>query len=475
MIDIQPLLSRIPRHVFELCQRLADRGYRGWVVGGSVRDALACQFGQSRAVGTDWDVATSATPDQVMRTFRRVIPTGIAHGTVTVLLSDDKIELTTLRGEASYSDGRHPDSVTFVQDITADLARRDFTVNAIAFDPLDQSLIDPFAGLDDLQACTLRAVGDPALRFGEDGLRVLRAARFSATLEFDIEPATLSAIRPSLASYRKVSPERIRDEWQKALRARRPSRAFEVMLDHGMLEITAPELAKMAGCVQNRHHAYDVWTHTLHVLDGVAEHPLELTLAALLHDVGKPLTRAVHPTTGDYTFYHHEQVGAKVSDDLLRRLRLANSTREEVTELVRHHLVVYDPSWTNAAVRRWLKRVTPQRWRSVIALARADVGAKGRDVPDEIERLAQLAAHVERVIAEGAALTTRDLEINGSDLMTHLAIKPGPVIGRLLAQLLEDVIEHPEFNQRERLLERAANLVASYQSDAPGRNVTASR
>lgn len=459
VIDTRTIRSAVPRHVIELCEQLAQHGHRGWVVGGSVRDALLNDLGCARSRPADWDVATSATPEQVTRIFRKVIPTGIAHGTVTVLLRGDAIEVTTLRGETTYSDGRHPDSVTFVKDIADDLARRDFTVNAIAFDPLESTLIDPFDGIEDLKSRVLRAVGDPALRFGEDGLRVLRAARFAATLDFEIEPVTLAAIRPSLASYRKVSPERIRDEWTKALGAARASRAFNLMLEHGLLEITAPELACMRGCDQNRYHAFDVWYHTMYVLDGVDQSSLDLRLAALLHDVGKPLTRAVHPETADFTFYHHEVAGAKIADDLLRRLRFPNEARERAVELVRHHLVVYEPSWTDAAVRRWLKRVSPELWRYVIALAHADVRAKGREVTDEIERLNQLTARAERIIAEGAALGIRDLRVTGTDLMKELQISPGPSIGKLLRQLLEDVLEHPELNDRDQLLTRARELL----------------
>jgi tRNA nucleotidyltransferase (CCA-adding enzyme) len=462
------MLDTIPKSVLSLCERLAQHGYRGWIVGGSVRDALANQLGQSEQPASDWDIATSATPEQVQRVFRRVIPTGIAHGTVTVLFEGLSLELTTLRGETTYSDGRHPDQVTFVDDIEADLARRDFTVNAIAYDPLEAKIIDPHSGFEDLKWRRLRAVGDPKLRFGEDGLRVLRAARFAASLEYDIEPETLLAIRPSLASYRKVSPERIRDEWSKSLRARQPSRAFQVMLEHGMLEITAPELVAMSGCEQNRHHAYDVWTHTMHVMDATARDQHDLRLAALLHDIGKPRVRATHPTTGDFTFYHHEQAGGKIADDLLRRLRYSNEIRERVTALVRHHLVVYDASWTDAAVRRWLRRVSPELWRDVLALAHADVHGKGRDVSDEVLRLEQLEGHAERLLAEGAAFSIRDLALSGNDLITALGITPGPLVGKLLRQLLEDVTERPFDNQRERLLARAQELLASIQPGAPG-------
>jgi tRNA nucleotidyltransferase (CCA-adding enzyme) len=452
------LRAAVAPPVIELCHRLHERGFRGWVVGGSVRDVLLAQLGRQPVKPYDWDVATSATPTQVVETFRRVIPTGIAHGTVTVMMGKLGIEVTTLRGESTYSDGRHPDRVTFVDDIEADLARRDFTVNAIAFDPIDATLIDPFDGLGDLQRRLLRAVGDPASRFGEDGLRVLRAARFAATLDFDIEPATRAAIRPSLDSYRKVSAERVRDEWLKAMSAKRPSRAFEIMLEEGLLDISAKELALMAGCEQNRYHRYDVFTHTMRVLDNVESSRRTLRIAALLHDIGKPATRARSEATGDYTFYQHEIVGAKMADALMRRLRFSNEEREEACQLVRNHLVVYEPSWTDAAVRRWITRVGLERRNDVLALARADILGKGRDVTDELRTIDELSTRVEALIAAGAAFGIRDLAIAGNDLIEHLKITPGPLVGRLLRQLLERVLENPEQNQRERLLAEARTL-----------------
>ncbi len=401
-------------------------------------------------------MATDALPEQVQKLFRRVIPTGIAHGTVTVLVGDTKVELTTLRGEGGYSDGRRPDSVSFSRSIEEDLLRRDFTVNAIAFDPLCETLTDPFGGIADIRAQRLRAVGVAEQRFGEDGLRVLRAARFAATLEYEIDDDTRRAIRPSLASYAKVSAERIREEWQKALGARRPSRAFSIMQSEGMLELTAPCLMAMVGCEQNRHHAYDVWEHTLHVVDALPATEPRLRLAALLHDVGKPVTRAVNPETSDYTFYHHEQVGARIADELLVSLKASHEERDYVTHLVRHHLVVYDSTWTDAAVRRWLRRVGPGLARDVIALGRADILAKGRDVTEELERLALLEVRAGELMRAKTALDTKDLELDGRVLIAELGLAPGRVVGQLLRALLEDVLEDPELNQRARLLERAA-------------------
>jgi tRNA nucleotidyltransferase (CCA-adding enzyme) len=450
--------------VLELCRRLRDHGYRAWVVGGSVRDVLLAQLGQTPIKPYDWDVATTATPEQVMRVFRRVIPTGIAHGTVTVLAGTLGIEVTTLRGETSYSDGRHPDQVTFVDDIHADLARRDFTVNAIAFDPLERKIEDPYGGFDDLQVKQLRAVGDPSLRFSEDGLRVLRAARFAATLEFTIESKTLAAIRPSLESYKKVSAERIRDEWLKALKARIPSIAFNIMQHEGLLDHTAPELATLLGCEQNRYHAYDVWNHSMCVLDQTPRTNPVLRMAALLHDVGKPKTRAFSEVTSDFTFYQHEVVGAKIADTLLKRLKFSNEEQKQISHLVRHHLVVYEPSWTDSAVRRFITRVGIDQWQDVMTLAHADVRGKGRDVKEELERLEELTERIKESIEKGAAFGISDLAVRGNDLIETFKISPGPLVGKLLRQLLETVLEHPEYNQRERLLAEARTLIEPGQT-----------
>ena len=429
-----------------MCRRLSKHGHHAWVVGGCLRDLLL-----GRPVN-DWDLATSALPGEVQASFERVIPTGVAHGTVTVLYEGEKYEVTTLRGEGAYSDGRRPDDVFFVRDIHEDLARRDFTVNAIAYDPLDDRLEDPFDGLGDLDRGVLRAVGDPRERFGEDGLRVLRAARFVATLELDLEPDTEGAIPGALGTYRKVSHERVRDEWTKTMKAREPSRAFEVMRRTGILEVTLPELLDQVGCEQNAWHAYDVWTHTMKCLDA-ADGDAVVRIAALLHDLGKPRSRARSPKTGDYTFYHHEKLGADMADRWLRDYRFSNDERVRIVALVRHHLVCYDPSWSDAAVRRFIQRVGASEIDPLLRLARADTLAKGRPVDDDLAGLDELRARVDRALAAGAALSTRDLAVKGEDVMARLGIPPGKRVGEILKALLERVIEEPALNERERLLE----------------------
>ncbi|HEY3592252.1 MAG TPA: HDIG domain-containing protein [Polyangiaceae bacterium] len=443
--DVRPLLDSIDPNAIAICSRLAQAGHKGWIVGGCVRDLLL-----GKPV-SDWDIATDARPNQVMKLFPRVIPTGIEHGTVSVLLRGTPYEVTTLRGDAAYSDGRRPDSVVFVDDIAIDLARRDFTINAMAVDPLGPALIDLWGGQQDLSARILRAVGDPMQRFAEDGLRVLRAARFAATLGCSIEPGTLHAISPNIDTYRKVSAERIRDEWIKTMRAERPSVAFEVMRTTGILEATLPELLESVGCEQNRHHAYDVWTHSMVCLDACDGDP-PLRIAALLHDLGKPRTRARSEKTNDYTFYRHETVGAEMARAALSRLRFSNEECDRITLLVQHHLVCYSDEWVDAAVRRFVRRVTRERLDDLYALNRADLLAKGKDVSDDLAGLERLKTRVAGVLEAKDALSVRELSVDGKDVMRELAIPPSRRVGQVLEGLLEKVVEDPRLNERETLL-----------------------
>ncbi len=450
------IFDAIPEDVIGICQRLRDKGKRGWVVGGCVRDLLLGREAK------DWDVATDARPEEILAFFRKVIPTGIKHGTVTVLVHGRPYEVTTLRGEGAYHDGRRPAEVRFLDDIKEDLARRDFTMNAIAIDPLEQRLIDPFDGQRDLEARVLRAVGEPAERFAEDGLRILRGARFAALLECTVEPRTLAAMGETraIATYAKVSAERIHDEWLKTLRAKAPSVAFEIMRATGMLALTCPELLEGVGCEQNRWHAYDVWRHTMAVMDA-CEGDVVLRLAGLLHDVGKPRSRKLSDKTQDYTFYHHEEIGADMADAILRRLRASNEDRERVVELVRHHLICYSPDWSDAGVRRWIRRVTPGRVHDLYALGRADARGKGRPAEEDVANLDELARRVDEALKQGAAIHPRDLAIDGTELMRELALKPGPIIGTILRHLVDLVTDDPEANTRERLLEEARKIAAS--------------
>ncbi|HEU4410630.1 MAG TPA: hypothetical protein VFS43_35570 [Polyangiaceae bacterium] len=451
------LMAQIPEPVRAICRRLRETGKRAWIVGGCVRDLLRGAF------VADYDICTDALPEQTMRAFPKVVPTGIEHGTVSVLWKGVAYEVTTLRGETTYSDGRRPDAVVFHDDITADLARRDFTVNAIALDPLDGAIIDPFEGRRDLEARVIRAVGDARARFAEDGLRVLRAARFVATLGAALDPATEAAIGPSLDTYRKVSPERVRDEWLKTMKAKAPSRAFDVMLRTGVLGVSCPELAEGAGCAQGPGHAYDVWGHSTATMDA-CEGDAVLRLAALLLDVGKPRARAPGPGPGEYDFAGHDRVGAELCDEILRRLRFSNEERERAVAIVRHHLPGYDETWSDADVRRWVRRVGRERLDDLCRVARADALATGRPCERELSLVARLEARSRAALAAGDPLSTKELAVNGRDLMAALAMPPGRQVGELLERLLEAAIDDPALNERGRLLERARAL---YETGAP--------
>jgi tRNA nucleotidyltransferase (CCA-adding enzyme) len=452
-------LAHVPNDALGICERLRGAGKRAWIVGGCVRDSL---LGKPIS---DWDVATDALPNELMKLFPRAIPTGLQHGTVTVVMRGHHYEVTTLRGETTYSDGRRPDAVHFVDDIVADLARRDFTVNAIAVNPETGELVDPFDGRKDLAAKKLRAVGKALERFSEDGLRVLRAARFCATLEFELDPDTFAAIAPTLDTFRKVSAERVRDEWIKTMKAKEPSRAFEVMRESGILGVTCPELLEGVGMEQNKWHSFDVWRHGLACMDACAGDPV-LRIAALLHDVGKPRSRQFSDKTQDYTFYDHDKIGAEIAMPIVTRLRFSNDERDRIVSLVRHHLFHYD-GWSDQAVRRWIKRVGPERIEDLYALNEADLVGKGPIFGEgDLAPLIALKAHVEKVLAEGAALSTRDLAINGNDLMKELGVKPGRIIGQTLEALLEVVIADPTQNEREALLARAREIVRELQAQA---------
>lgn len=421
--DLEP--SQLPRAVSEVCARLKKEGHKAWLVGGCVRDSILAQWrGQSKPgqwVAKDWDIATDAAPRRVMQVFRKVIPTGVEHGTVTVLHGGMQLEVTTLRVDANYQDGRRPDSIQFVQSIEEDLARRDFTVNAIAFDPNDSQWLAPHGGLEDLRHGCLRAVGEPARRFGEDGLRVLRAARFVAALEFELEPATLAAIRPSLSSYRQVSAERIRDEWNKTFSARQPSRAFVIMRDHGLLAITAPELEPSL--------------QTSDVLNALDAAPArrELRLAILCSKL------EVAPASASLA-----------AEKLLLRLRYSNAERKWVMRLVQHQelplLMQQGPR-----LRRWLREVGTELVDDLLSLHRALSTACTETF--EAEFRGELASN--------PPLCIGDLALNGKTLMSQANLKPGRQIGVVLEQLLQWVLDAPERNTEDQLLSQTRKLTST--------------
>ncbi len=284
----------------------------------------------------------------------------------------------------------------------------------------------------------------------------------SATLDHTIHPDTERAMGTarSLDTFKKVSAERVRDEWLKAMRAGRPSIAFEAMRRTSILGVTCPEMIESVGCTQNKWHRFDVWGHAMACLDACKPDPI-LRVAALLHDVGKPRSRAFSDKTSDYTFYEHERIGAEMAEPILARLRFSNEERAKIVALVRHHLICYEPSWSDAAVRRWLRRVTPEIAPDLYEIGFADAAGKGRDASEDIQVIRELRARVEAMLASGSAIAVKDLAVNGRDLMRDLQLAPGRIIGETLERLLEIVLDDPSANERERLLAEARAFLAA--------------
>lgn len=465
------MVEQVPAPVLDLCRALREAGHEAFLVGGAIRDLLL-----GREVH-DFDIATSARPEEVTKVFgrKRTIPTGAAHGTVTVLVDKAAaeacgfdhpgVEITTYRGEGAYGDGRRPDSVHFLDDIVEDLRRRDFTINAIALDPASAALRDPFGGQADLEAEVLRAVGDAAERFAEDGLRVMRAVRFAAQLGFRVEPATLAAIPGALDTFRRVSMERVRDELLKLLGSPRPSVGLRLMQETGMLAVVLPELCEGAGHPQNRFHRYDVLEHTLHTVDATVGDPI-LRLGALLHDVAKPRTAAPREDApGEFSFFRHEYVGAELAADIARRLKLANKERERVVALVENHMFFYTPDWSDGAVRRFMGRVGLELLPDLFALREGDVRARGFGEDPDGE-VAELKRRIEAELASRSALKVTDLAVGGADLMQAAGRPPGRWVGGVLRRMLERVLDDPSLNRAEALLALLPELLADEERAA---------
>ena len=450
---------RVPRVVRDFSAAFRSSGFQCFLVGGAIRDMMK---GRSH---TDFDVATDALPEQVSKMFRRVIPTGIKHGTVTVLYKGTKFEVTTFRTESGYSDGRRPDSVAFAPTIFDDLSRRDFTINAMAYDLAADTLIDPHGGQRDLAAGMIRAIGNASQRFREDGLRPLRACRIAAQLSFAIEQETRAAIPDALDVLARVSAERVREELVKTLESPLPSTGFLLMHDTGILRVILPELLEGVGVEQGSLHCHDVFTHSLYACDAAPQASLVLRLAALLHDIGKPRTRHVEPDDRP-TFYSHEKVSASMAEGILMRLKFPIAVVKEVTHLVANHMFNYQGEWSDAAVRRLVARVGEEKIDDLISLRRADqIGMCRENASVFPEGLADFAARVRAVIHSGKAFTVRQLAINGHDLMQTLSLPAGPKIGIMLNELLQAVLEDPALNERGKLLDIAARLYAERLKD----------
>ncbi|MCE1203442.1 MAG: HD domain-containing protein [Holophagaceae bacterium] len=419
------------------------------IVGGAVRDEL---LGRNHA---DWDLATRLLPQAVMAKARtaglKVIPTGLQHGTVTVILEDRPVEVTTFRSDGDYLDGRRPETVRLGVGLAEDLSRRDFTINAMALPVGGGDLVDPFGGRADLKAGWIRAVGDPLQRFAEDGLRPLRACRFAAQLGFEVEAATRSAIAERLDVARKVAVERVFTELDKLLRGSEPQRGLALLAESGLLDLWLPELRPMVGCGQNRHHAYNVWRHTMEVVCFAPPEPAQ-RWAALLHDAGKPGARSVG-ADGEIHFHGHEARSLELAEGIFDRLKASHTLRKAILALIRHHGVHPTTAWGEAACRRFLGRIEADGlglapW---AAFRLADLRAKGLDWEASQAEHAALMARLEGLLAAKPPLTVRELALDGAALMKLAGRSGGPWLGALQKRLLEVVLDDPAANTPDRL------------------------
>lgn len=465
---------------FEAVRKLAETlgpGAALHAVGGWVRDRLL------GAAGGDLDLATALEPQQVLERATaagyRAIPTGMAHGTVTVLVGGRPVEITSFRGDGAYRDGRRPDAVTFGVGLEADLARRDFTINAMAL-PVQvlgapnwpSRIVDPFGGRADLALGLIRAVGDPLQRFAEDGLRPLRACRFASQLGFELEAATRAAIQLRLDVCAKVAVERVFTELTKLLCGKEPARGLRLLEATGLLDLWLPELRPMVGCQQNRHHRFDVWEHTLRGFEQEASGAAAVRWALLLHDAGKPAART-EDAAGEAHFLGHEALSEELADRILRRLRAPNRLRARALAFVRFHGRHPRPDGSDREYRRLLKELQvaglgPEEWRNFQLADRWGKGwfetghPDGRSGPRwwEDTRADWAAVEVRLRSVSAPALSARHLALDGGALMALAGRPPGPWLGRLQAWLLERVLDDPECNSPEGLAELAAGWIA---------------
>ena len=493
---------KIPYELQKMNSLFEAAGFEAYLVGGAVRDEIMGKGAH------DWDVATNARPEDVIKIFRRVIPTGIKHGTVTVHFMKKAIEVTTFRTESDYSDGRHPDKVEYAGRIEEDLSRRDFTMNAMAASLKDGHIVDPYGGADDIKARVIRAVGVPHERFMEDGLRPVRAVRFASQLGFKIEEKTWAAILRDdiLKKAAGISLERFRDEFCKILLSSVPSVGLKLLEESGLLKIFVPELLQGRACVQSDErgfHSFDVLDHNFYACDGAvlrggseacdkfssggasdsseqspADRLLILRLAALFHDVAKPSCKRVVPAEGDggrqslsseqslsggkITFYNHEIAGEKMARGILVRLKFSNAQIDAVCHLIKEHMFNYESSWSDAAVRRFVQRVGAQNIDALFDLRLADIyGMKRVEVrlhdTAVCGKLLELRERVDAALSQKSAMGLKDLAVNGGDLIA-LGIPAGKKMGLILKELFEAVTDDPGMNNRDALLGLAKNL-----------------
>lgn len=445
---------KIPIEIIEIIEKLQKAGHEAYIVGGCVRDYLR------KEKPNDWDITTSAKPKEIQKIFKRSFYDN-SFGTVGVPLDvEDKslkvVEITTYRTESSYTDSRHPDKVEFADSVQEDLARRDFTINAIAYDPVDKKYIDPYDGKKDIKAETIRTVGNPDERFKEDALRLMRAVRFACQLDFVIEKNTFASIKEHSETLRKIAKERIKDELVKVILSKKAHFGIMYLHEAGLFKYILPEMEMGIGISQNHHHPYDCYYHGVYALEYAAlqNYSLEVRLASLLHDIGKPYVKEGMGTRS--TFYNHAQFGAKVTKTVLKRLRFSNKLIEKVAHLVNYHLFYYETDIvTESGVRRLLRRLGKENVKDFMEVRMCD--RMGSRVPKaKPYRLRHLEYMFEKVGSD--PIDPKMLKINGDEIMQIFSLEPSKRVGLLLESLLQEVLDDPKKNIKKYLKERVKEL-----------------
>ncbi len=444
----------IPEKVNSIIKTLEDAGYEAYAVGGCIRDII---LGREPR---DWDITTSALPQQVKSLFRRTVDTGIKHGTVTVMIGDEGFEVTTYRVDGIYEDGRHPRDVSFTRELKEDLRRRDFTINAMAYNDRD-GLVDIYGGMEDTEKKIIRCVGEPEERFGEDALRMLRAIRFSAQLGYEIDPDTEKAISKLSGNLKKISAERIHAELIKTLVSDHPEK-IEKAYELGLTAVFLPEFDTAMQTEQNHpHHCYSVGKHIIKSICEIEADPV-LRLAMLLHDIGKPKTLTIDEE-GKTHFHGHPAVSERMGVAIMRRLKMDNDTIRKVSVLVRYHDYGNALPATEKTVRRALNKIGDDLFEDFLKVKEADVYAQSDYLREEkIEKIKEWRRIYREIIEKGQCFSIRDMKISGKDLIAA-GTAPGPALGEILNKLLEEVLDDPEKNNREYLLKRAGELKSGPQ------------
>ncbi len=450
-------MNDIPKEVIAVVALLKHEGFEAYLVGGCVRDVL---MGKKPK---DWDVTTNALPEDIQRIFPHTFYEN-NFGTVGVVTDgvEDKtlevIEVTPYRTESGYSDKRHPDTVSFGTSLKEDLKRRDFTMNAIALDPLTGDIEDPHKGQADIDAKIVRTVGTPEERFNEDALRIMRAVRLATELDFELAPETISAIQKLAGSLADISAERIRDEFTKLILSPNPRRGIEALYELHLLRYVAPEVEEGVNVKQNQAHSYGVFEHIVRTLQAAADKhaTLEVRLAALFHDIAKPHTREFSEKNDDWSFHGHDVVGARITRKRLQALRYPNDVVATVTKLVRWHMFFSDTDEiTHSAVRRLIRNVGTENIKNILLLRVCDRIGTGRP-KEEPYRLRKYQSMIEEVMRDPVSVSM--LKVNGEDIMKLLNEKGSPRIGWILHALLEEVLDDPKRNTKEYLESRVKQL-----------------